>query len=173
MGDGIGLSQYRKTTVAELEEEREMVEKLKASIDIVKARAEHSKKTGLIVEGDPLRRHCIPVDAHRGVPARKPGAQKDDNGKRPWRLLPTKAVGLVVDVLGYGAYLAPRPDGTKGYGENNWQGIESLRYYDAALRHLTAWKLGERLDSASGLPHLAHAACCILFMLAQCEGVDS
>lgn len=187
--DGIDLSQYRKTTVAELEEEREMVEKLKASIDSVKARAAQAECTecgridpsaivgrcGMCRAAEDVmkRRHCVPVDAHRGVPARKPGAQKDNTGKRLWKLLPTKAVGLVVDVLGYGAYLAPRPDGTKGYGENNWQGIPTLDYYDAALRHLTAWKLGERLDSASGLPHLAHAACCILFMLAQCEGVDT
>lgn len=187
--DGIDLSKYRTPAAVDFEksfglpddeaERKEMIEKLKASIDLVKAREARDgafaekKKTGLVIEGDPLRRHCIPVDAHRGVPARKPGAQKDNTGKRLWKLLPTKAVGLVVDVLGYGAYLAPRPDGTKGYGENNWQGIPTLDYYDAALRHLTAWKLGERLDSASGLPHLAHAACCILFMLAQCEGVDT
>lgn len=190
--DGIDLSKYRTSARQEYEavekelrekaadfektfdlpdetsEQKALVEKLEASLNLLASR----KKTGLIVEGDPLRRHCIPGAPFRGIPSRKPGAQKDNSGKRLWKLLPTKAVGLVVDVLGYGAYLAPRPDGTKGYGENNWQGIPTLDYYDAALRHLTAWKLGERLDSASGLSHLAHAACCILFMLAQCEGVD-
>lgn len=208
--DGIDLSKYRTSArqeyeavekelrekvdafektfdVPDDEAEQALVEKLKASIDLVKERAAKAecKECGRIdpsaivgrcgmcrASDDVKRRHCIPVAPFRGVPERKPGAQKDNSGKRLWKLLPTKAVGLVVDVLGYGAYLAPRPDGTKGYGENNWQGIPTLDYYDAALRHLTAWKLGERLDSASGLPHLAHAACCVLFMLAQCEGVD-
>lgn len=188
--DGIDLSKYRTSARQEYEavekelrekvdafektfdvpdetsEQKALVEKLEASLDLLAA-----QRSGKVVES--ARRHCIPVAPFRGVPERKPGAQKDNTGKRLWKLLPTKAVGLVVDVLGYGAYLAPRPDGTRGYGENNWQGIPTLDYYDAALRHLTAWKLGERLDSASGLPHLAHAACCVLFMLAQCEGVDS
>jgi hypothetical protein len=37
---------------------------------------------------------------------------------------------------------------------------------DAAMRHMRARYGGEILDSESGLPHLAHAACCCLFSLA-------
>jgi len=33
------------------------------------------------------------------------------------------------------------------------------------LRHLTAWWAGEDLDPESGLHHLAHAACCLMFLL--------
>lgn len=108
---------------------------------------------------------------HRGVPARKPGAQKDNTGKRQWWLLPWDTVGLVVDVLMYGAYEAPRPDGSKGYGANNWRGIPTVEYLDAAVRHMNDWRAGEWRD-VSGRPHLAHAACCILFALAQTERTD-
>lgn len=34
----------------------------------------------------------------------------------------------------------------------------------AAMRHLAAWRDGEQLDEESGLPHLAHALCCIVFL---------
>lgn len=103
-----------------------------------------------------------------------PGA-KDDGGKDPMGLLPVRALRLVAKVLEWGARGTPRPDGTKGYGENNWQGVATSRYYDAALRHLHDFRAGKRYDDGpggSGLPHLAHAACCILFMLAQTEGLD-
>ena len=84
--------------------------------------------------------------------------RKDDAGKRRWSLLPWNAVAGVVEVLTYGA--------TK-YGDHNWRQVDNAgeRYFDAALRHLHAWHDGERLDGESGLPHLAHAACCILFLL--------
>ena len=35
----------------------------------------------------------------------------------------------------------------------------------ACHRHLQAWWSGERLDKESGLPHLAHAVCCLLFLM--------
>jgi hypothetical protein len=40
------------------------------------------------------------------------------------------------------------------------------RYFDAAQRHLWAWWEGEARDPESGLPHLAHAVACLLFVLA-------
>jgi probable DNA repair protein len=39
------------------------------------------------------------------------------------------------------------------------------RYFSAAMRHLVAWKEGSTHDLESGLPHLAHAVCCLLFLL--------
>ena len=33
------------------------------------------------------------------------------------------------------------------------------------MRHLWAWKEGEQVDSESGKNHLAHAMCCLFFML--------
>lgn len=52
-------------------------------------------------------------------------------------------------------------------GADNWKTVPDARrrYYDAAIRHLTAWWDGERNDPESNLPHLAHAACCIIFLL--------
>jgi hypothetical protein len=89
---------------------------------------------------------------------------KFDGGKRAWALLPWGGVGLVVDVLTFGA---------RKYAPENWRKVPDARarYFGAALRHLTAWWLGERLDAESGLPHLACAACNVLFLLELDEGL--
>jgi len=52
-------------------------------------------------------------------------------------------------------------------GVDNWKAVPEAktRYFDACIRHLTAWWQGEKNDSESGLSHLAHAACCILFLM--------
>lgn len=83
---------------------------------------------------------------------------KADDGKDRWDLLPTKAVRAVVKVLTFGA---------KKYAPENWRKVPDARrrYYAAALRHLTAWWEGETDDPETGLHHLAHAACCIIFLL--------
>lgn len=86
-----------------------------------------------------------------------PVGVKLDSGKRRWGLLPFRAVGIVVDVLTFGA---------KKYAPDNWRKVPGARerYLDAAFRHLAAWKLGERNDPESGFSHLGHAVCCILFL---------
>lgn len=83
---------------------------------------------------------------------------KYDTGKPDWTLLPFDAVEEVVKVLDVGS---------KKYSRENWQKVEPHRerYGAAALRHLSAWLRGERLDPESGLNHLAHAVCCLLFLL--------
>jgi hypothetical protein len=83
---------------------------------------------------------------------------KYDSGKPRWSLLPFAALLAVVQVLEFGA--------TK-YKPNSWQGLENgrERYFDAAIRHLVAWHGGEIIDAESGLHHLAHAACNLLFLL--------
>ena len=82
---------------------------------------------------------------------------KHDTEKARWDLLPLDAVAPVVDVLTFGA---------KKYAPDNWKTVPEWdrRYYAAAMRHLVAWSQGEWLDPESGLPHLAHANCCILFL---------
>ena len=84
---------------------------------------------------------------------------KNDDGKRRWSLLPWGALSIVVDVL---------ESGSKKYGDWNWQTVEPFekRYGDALLRHVVAHVSGETLDADTGLPHLAHACCCCLFLLA-------
>jgi dATP/dGTP diphosphohydrolase len=84
--------------------------------------------------------------------------RKDDQQKDRWDLLPTDAVRQVVKVLTFGA---------SKYGDRNWeQGICYSRVYGAALRHLSAWWEKEDTDPETGLSHLAHAGCCIAFLLA-------
>lgn len=63
------------------------------------------------------------------------------------------------DAMRYGAFEAPRVDGTKGYGPFNWRDnpIEASVYVDAAARHIMAWQDGEDLASDSLIHHLAHA----------------
>lgn len=87
--------------------------------------------------------------------------KKNDDGKHQWDLFPWVAAESVVDVLGFGA---------KKYGAHNWRGVASIRYFSAAIRHLSEYAQGEIRDPESGLPHLAHAACSILFMLAKDHG---
>lgn len=48
----------------------------------------------------------------------------------------------------YGAFWAPRKDGTKGYGPYNWrdQPIEAMIYIDAAIRHCLQYLDGEEWE---------------------------
>lgn len=83
---------------------------------------------------------------------------KHDSGKPRFSLLPLKQIETVVAVLEYGAIK---------YAPGNWQHVENPRdrYFDAAMRHVFAWRNGEKLDPETKLPHLAHAVCCLLFLM--------
>jgi len=90
---------------------------------------------------------------------------KYDNDKPQWSLLPFKALKEVVDVLTYGA---------KKYAPDNWKKVPNAkqRYIDAGFRHFTAYAAGEKLDPETGKSHLAHALCCLLYLLAFEIGED-
>lgn len=83
--------------------------------------------------------------------------RKFDGGKPMYGLLPPKALRSTVDVLTFGA---------QKYEIDNWKYVEDShrRYFDAAQRHLWAWKEGEENDPESGLHHLSHAICCLMFL---------
>lgn len=87
------------------------------------------------------------------------GGIKNDDGKLPWDLLPWDAVQEVVKILLFGM---------KKYDARNWEkGFKYSRLYAALQRHLVAWfQFGEDTDPESGYSHLAHAGCCVLFLLA-------
>ncbi len=84
--------------------------------------------------------------------------RKDDSDKDRWDLLPLEPVRQIVKVLTFGA---------KKYAPDNWQKVSEPRdrYFAALMRHLVAWRSGEALDPESGIHHLAHAGCCVLFLL--------
>lgn len=92
--------------------------------------------------------------------------KKNDNyltkdSKPMWHLLPLNVVEHVVKVLTFGAIK---------YGEDDWKqfitkGNNEQRYFSACLRHLTAWQRGENYDHETKQHHLAHALCCIIFIL--------
>jgi len=86
--------------------------------------------------------------------------------KTPLELVHPDFVTAVARVAGYGA---------AKYGRWNWlKGKALSRDYAAALRHLMAWASGEDLDRESGLPHLAHAAACIMIVyVTQIRGVGT
>ena len=82
---------------------------------------------------------------------------KLDTEKPRWDLLPLSLPSKCVDVLTFGA---------KKYAPNNWQKVEDAeeRYYAALMRHLFLWRQGERTDSESGISHLGHAMCNLVFL---------
>lgn len=84
-------------------------------------------------------------------------ALKFDTSKIPLELLPTQALEEIAKVLDFGK---------KKYAAWNWaKGFKWTRLIGASLRHLYAYSRGEDKDPESGLSHLAHAGCCILFLL--------
>lgn len=81
---------------------------------------------------------------------------KYDSEKVRVELLDTEWLEGVGQVLTFGA---------KKYAEHNWRGgISYSRLIGACLRHLFAILRGEDVDSESGLPHSAHASCCLMFL---------
>lgn len=85
------------------------------------------------------------------------GGVKFDGDKPRMDLLDRYAIEQLAMVLGFGA---------KKYAAHNWrQGLAYSRLTAAALRHIHAFNDGEDLDPESGLPHIAHAMCCCMFLL--------
>lgn len=92
--------------------------------------------------------------------------KKFDQNKLRWSLLPISAVEKIIQVLMYGS---------DKYSDFNWAKVSNRkeRYVNAAMRHLTAYMRGEEKDPESGLEHLAHCACSLLFLLAESQGEDA
>ena len=59
-----------------------------------------------------------------------------------------------------------RTYGVKKYtDEQSWRKVEKPRYVAAAMRHFEAYRKGESNDAESGMPHLWHCACNLMFLI--------
>ncbi len=84
--------------------------------------------------------------------------RKDDQGKLPYDLIAPEVLESLAKVLAFGA---------KKYAPRNWEnGMDWSRVFSALQRHMWAWWKGESTDPETGFSHLAHAACCIMFLVA-------
>lgn len=84
-------------------------------------------------------------------------AVKFDQDKNRLDLLSPIWVMGVGQVLTYGA---------KKYSDNNWRegnGLKVTRLLGACLRHVFAFMGGENVDPETGMSHLYHASCCLMF----------
>ena len=85
-------------------------------------------------------------------------AVKHDEEKTDWSLVPFEALEGMADVLTFGA---------KKYDSWNWTsggGFHYLRVARSCLRHIFAFMRGEDNDPESGLSHINHAQCNLLFL---------
>ena len=98
------------------------------------------------------------------IVSKKEVGRKHDGGKPRYDLYPLDAYEGCTRVLTFGA---------KKYADNEWKLVPDgeKRYYAALVRHLNAQKeyadnggKGHLLDEESGLPHLDHAQCCLIFL---------
>lgn len=84
-------------------------------------------------------------------------SMKHDSGKDPVELVPASFIREISKVLAHGA---------QKYERNNWtKGLPWTRILGSTLRHIYAWASKEDKDPESGLPHLAHAATNIMFLM--------
>lgn len=103
----------------------------------------------------------VPLKAESGLRVSETGGIKASIGKRPLHLLPRDAIEAVADVMALGA---------ARYGDRNWErGLSVSDLVRAADGHLWDWFLrrNDGRDPQFGTSHLAHAACCVLFLLAH------
>lgn len=92
------------------------------------------------------------------TPASNASGVKHDADKLPHHLLPFDAIEELSAVLQFGA---------SKYTERNWeQGMKWSRVFAALMRHLFAWWMKRGADPETGRSHLAHAMCCVAFLLA-------
>jgi hypothetical protein len=83
---------------------------------------------------------------------------KHDQGKTRYDLVNPRFLEALAKVLTMGA---------SKYGANNWKDVDDFeaRYTAALHRHINQWQQGEELDQESGLHHLAHATCNLMFLM--------
>lgn len=99
------------------------------------------------------------IKATDNLPETSNVAIRHDQNKTQWDLLPMEAIEPIVKVLEFGA---------AKYSANNWrvgEGFKFSRVLNSMRRHLYAYIKGQDNDPESGLPHLAHIGCNVMFLL--------
>lgn len=82
---------------------------------------------------------------------------KLDNGKLEYDLFEPKEYKKLIEILTFGK---------NKYGKGNWKKCDDkMRYYNALIRHLEKWRMGEKIDDESGKEHLAHVLTNAYFLL--------
>jgi hypothetical protein len=77
--------------------------------------------------------------------------------KLPVDLVPPLFIRMVASVLLFGA---------RKYAKNNWlQGMSWSEVAAGTIRHIYDFLEGKEYDKESKLPHLAHAACGLMFLI--------
>lgn len=107
---------------------------------------------------------CYVAEITQPQPKQPKEGLKYDHGKLRWELFPAESAEQIIKVLMFGA--------TK-YDAWNWsKGIKFTRLFAALMRHMWAWYRGETNDPETGLNHLAHAGCCLMFLLSYSQRKD-
>ena len=98
-----------------------------------------------------------PADRRTALKTMQNEGVKFDSTKPSISMIPRRAILEEAKVMDYGA---------QKYDRDNWRkGMKWTRYIDAAMRHIQDFNEGEDADPESGLSHLAHARCCLAFLL--------
>lgn len=126
-------------------------------------------RTPAVCRGNVAYGYATPCDERVELDARPPVATvpedavdlsvaiKADGDKIRTDLLPVGPMLAIAEVLTFGA---------KKYADHNWRkGFKWSRLLGAAMRHLFSFLRGEDKDPETGLSHLAHLGCCVMFLL--------
>jgi len=127
------------------------------------------KPEGLYPSGDPIgelnvktKSELITEEYHRQMEEGKPkrGDLKWDTGKLDYTLLEPLFLQEMAKIMTLGEKNHPKVG-----GEPSWRLVEAEAYLKALLRHIQAYRLGERVDQEMGTKHLAHAAVNAMFVM--------
>lgn len=86
-------------------------------------------------------------------------ALKFDQNKTDWAILPFGAIEEIIKVLKFGEGKYARGN----FASNG--GLSYTRLINALFRHIVSFARGEDNDPETGLSHIAHAGCCVVFLL--------
>jgi hypothetical protein len=83
-------------------------------------------------------------------------ADRKNEGKIQWSLVDYESLEPMVKALEFGA---------NKYSRDNWKkGLPHSSIIDSTMRHITAIQKGENVDPESGICHIGHAMCNLMFL---------